>query len=300
MSYIFTLVTPPALLAQSTVDFILHNFSYLTPCWLSHEEAIDFIVPASLTGQKEALTLYQQLKEKLPIDKADLFFTHTESRKKRLLIADMDSTIVANETLDDLAEEIGIGKRIAAITKRAMNGELDFETALKERIALLKNSSTDFLEKTWNKTKLNKGAETVVATMKKQGAYTALISGGFTYFTEKVSNICQFDENHANRLSIQNNQLDGTVILPILGKEAKLFHLQRLIKKLNLSIDESMAIGDGANDLPMLQFAGLGIGFHPKPVVSKQILNKIEFTSLLSALFIQGYKRSDFVSKSPN
>lgn len=296
MSFIFTLVTPPSLLNQSIIDRVRQKFSYLNYQWLSHEEAIDFIAPASINNLTGALTLYQDIKKSLDIDEADFFITCSTHRKKRLLIADMDSTIVKNETLDDLAAEAGIGDRISAITERAMNGELDFETALKERIALLKNVSINFLEKTWNKTKLNEGAKILVATMKNHYAHTALISGGFTYFTEKVSQICQFDENHANQLSFQDNMLDGKIIPPILGKEAKLNHLQRLTKELSLSNDETMAIGDGANDLPMLSSAGLGIGFYPKPIVAEKIINKIQHTSLLSALFVQGYKRNEFTS----
>ncbi len=295
MSFIFTLVTPPSYLTSSYTKIIEHNFPFLNHQWLSQDEAIDLYAPAFIKHQDQALEIYNQIKNNLPLNQADLFLTTSQNRKKRLLIADMDSTIVRTETLDDLASKVGIGERISAITKRAMNGELNFEEALKERIKLLKNISVDYLKETWNKTKLNKGAKLLVATMKNHGAYTVLISGGFTYFTERVSQACHFNENHANKLSIQNNKLDGTIIPPILGKEAKLHHLKRIIKLLNLSIEESIAIGDGANDLPMLKYAGLGLGFYPKPIVAKQLVNKIQHTSLTSALFIQGYKRSEFI-----
>lgn len=295
MVYIFTLVTPPSLLSESIVKKIKNQYSSLHLEWLSQKEALDLTAPSYLTTKKEALSLYEDIRQYLNLNQADFFITSSYHRKKRLLVADMDSTIVHSETLDDLASEVGIGKQIAAITNRAMNGELVFADALKERIALLKDVPALLLEKTWQKIKLNEGAKTLVATMKKNQAYTALISGGFTFFTEKVSQLCGFDEHHANQLSLKNNKLDGTVIPPILGKEAKLSQLQRLIDRLNISVEESMTIGDGANDLPMLTYAGLGIGYYPKPIVAHQIINQIQHTSLLSALFIQGYQRSQFV-----
>lgn len=295
MNYILTLVTPPGILDQSIIDLVSSVTLPEKTIWLSEQEALDIPLPHA-NDQAQALSILQQLKTALSAKPVDIFLTHSEHRRKKLLIADMDSTIVQSETLDDLAAEVGIGEKIAAITKRAMNGELVFADALNERIALLKGVSADLLEKTWQHTKLNHGATTLVATMKKHHAHTALISGGFTFFTQKVTDKCGFNENHANRLSITNNKLDGTVIPPILGKEAKLFHLNRLTKELNLAPQESMTIGDGANDLPMLTHAGLGIGYYPKPIVAEQITNIIQHTSLYSALFIQGYHRSDFVN----
>lgn len=294
MTYLLTLVTPPKFLTQSFVDKILSSYSSLHYEWLSYQEAIDLIPMASL-HKNDAFHLFTDLKKTLNTERVDLFLTSSYQRKKKLFIADMDSTIVQSETLDDLANEVGIGEQIASITKRAMNGQLEFAEALKERIALLNNISTELLEKTWQKIYLNDGAKTLLATMKNNSTYTVLVSGGFTFFTERVAKICGFDENHANRFDIQEGRLTGKVIPPILGKEAKLMHLQRLVNTLNLSTDETMAIGDGANDLSMLSYAGIGIGFRPKPIVAQQILNKIQHTSLLSALFIQGYKRSQFI-----
>lgn len=295
MNYILTLVTPPSLLDHSITDLASLIIPLDKAVWLSEQEALD-IPLLDIKDQAKALSTLQHLKTTLSGKPVDVFLTYSEYRKKKLLIADMDSTIVQSETLDDLAAEVGIGKKIAAITKRAMNGELVFTDALNERIALLKGVSADLLEKTWQHTLLNPGAKTLVATMKKYQAHTALISGGFTFFTQKVADACGFHENHANRLSITNNELDGTVIPPILGKEAKLFHLKRLTKELNLQPEESLTIGDGANDLPMLTHAGLGIGYYPKPIVGEQITNVIQHTSLYSALFIQGYRKSDFVN----
>lgn len=266
--------------------------------WLSDHEAID--VPCLLASSTDSETntaqqVHQSIKKALEDYPIDVFFVSLKSRRKSLLIADMDSTIVRSETLDDLAAEAGIGEHIAAITRRAMNGELVFEDALKKRISLLKGLSVSVLEKAWKKTKLNAGAKTLIATMRKHHAYTALVSGGFTFFTERVSALCNFDENIANRFSITDDHLDGSVIPPILGKEAKLFHLERLQKKLNIDRMATITIGDGANDIPMLSRAGLGIAYHPKPVVAKQIPNQIFHSDLRAALFAQGYPASEFV-----
>lgn len=295
MSYILTLVCPPSSLDQSIVDHlsIIHPTPQLR--WLSEQEAVEVTLPPAIRTPEQALIVHQQLTVALKYTPTDIFLTPSQHRKKKILIADMDSTIVASETLDELAVEVGIGDPIAAITKRAMNGEIAFAKALIERIALLKDVPASLLETTWEKTVLNKGATTLVATMKKHGAHTALISGGFTFFTQKVAEYCGFDENHANQLSIQKGKLDGTVIPPILGKEAKLFHLNRLINELKVPLQETMTIGDGANDLPMLTHAGLGIGYYPKPIVAEQVLNVIRHTNLRSALFIQGYNASEFV-----
>lgn len=294
MPSILTLVTPPTLLDQSIIDLISSIVPTQNLQWLSEQEALDIPLPEH-KDHEQTIHITQKIKQTLSNKPVDVFVTHSEFRKKKLLIADMDSTIVQSETLDDLASEVGIGEQIAAITKRAMNGELVFADALNERISLLKGVSADLLEKTWQHTQLNKGAKTLVATIKKYKAYTALISGGFTFFTQNVANACGFDENHANRLSISNNKLDGTVIPPILGKEAKLFHLKRLTEELKINPKETVTIGDGANDLPMLTHAGLGIGYYPKPIVTEQIVNIIQHTSLESVLFMQGYHRSDFV-----
>lgn len=293
--FFLTVVAQPFSLNQSILDLIHACYAPTEHIkWLSQQEAID--IRLNVCDVREAKPIFEKVKNALSGQKIDVFLTQIIHRRKELLIADMDSTIVQSETLDDLAAEVGIGEHIAAITKRAMNGEIAFADALTERIALLKGVSAELLEKTWQHTQLNPGAKTLVATMKKNGAYTALISGGFTFFTQKVADKCGFDENHANRLSISNNKLDGTVIPPILGKEAKLFHLNRLSKELNIGQYSTMAIGDGANDLPMLTNANLGIGYYPKPIVAEQITNIIQHTSLCSALFMQGYHRSEFVN----
>lgn len=226
----------------------------------------------------------------------DVFLTPKRGQRKGLLIADMDSTIVSSETLDDLAAEVGIGEKIAHITSLSMNGELDFIQAIEERVALLKNVPARLLEITWARhIKLNEGAQTLVATMRAHNAYTALVSGGFTWFTERVASLCGFHEHHANILGIENEKLTGRVVPPILDKSAKLSHLERLAHQRNLRMSATASVGDGANDIAMLQAAGLGVGFHPKPIVQKAVEHVIRHTTLRSLLFIQGYSICNFI-----
>ncbi|MFT8886203.1 MAG: phosphoserine phosphatase SerB, partial [Acetobacter papayae] len=211
---------------------------------------------------------------------------------------DMDSTIVANETLDDLATHAGLGEKVAAITARSMNGELDFATSLRERVALLRGLPTSLLETAWKDVILNPGALEMVRTMSAFGARTALVSGGFTFFTARVAALCGFDEHHANVLLMDKatDSLTGETAQPVLGPDAKLHLLETLQQSHNLPEDAALAIGDGANDLPMLHRAGLGLAFHAKPVVRQAITNQINHASLRAALFAQGYPASVFVS----
>ncbi|GAN68208.1 phosphoserine phosphatase [Acetobacter orleanensis NRIC 0473] len=257
---------------------------------LSPEEAVDIPCPATATERLPAL------RAALEGRAIDAVLTHQASRRKRLLVSDMDSTIVANETLDDLATHAGIGEKIAAITTRSMNGEMDFATALRERVALLKGFPASLLEKAWKDVTLNEGAKTLVQTMRTHGTHTALVSGGFTFFTSRVAGLCGFDEDHANTLLVDDAQgiLTGETGHPVLGPETKLALLDRLAAKHGIPTAETLAIGDGANDLPMLKKAGLGLAFHAKPVVRKAIAAQINQTSLRTALFAQGYPATAF------
>ncbi|MCW9035625.1 MAG: phosphoserine phosphatase SerB [Rhodospirillales bacterium] len=225
----------------------------------------------------------------------DVVAQKAEGRKKKLLVADMDSTIVIGETLDDLAEFAGLKDKVARITERAMNGEVGFRGAINERVALLKGLPESKMAEAMVDVKLTSGAMQLVQTMKANGAYCALVSGGFTYFTSRVAKQVGFHFNRGNNLEIIDGKLSGKVIEPIVGKEAKLESLKDLAMDQGLMLEETMTVGDGANDLPMLKAAGLGIAFHCKPIVAKEAHHKIGFCDLSALLYAQGYKAEEFV-----
>jgi phosphoserine phosphatase len=221
----------------------------------------------------------------------------TEGRRKKLLVADMESTLIENEMLDELADFLGLRERIAGITARAMNGEIDFAAALAERIGLLKGLPVARLDEAARRIRYTPGGATLVATMKRHGAYCALVSGGFTHFTALVKQALGFDSDAANVLTYDGDTLAGTVEPPIVGKEAKLATLQRLAAEQGLSTADAVSVGDGANDLPMLKAAGLGVAFHAKPVVAAQVPTRIDHGDLTSLLYLQGYRLTDFVER---
>jgi phosphoserine phosphatase len=215
-------------------------------------------------------------------------------RRKKLLVADMESTMIHNEMLDELADFLGLREKIAGITARAMNGEIDFAGALNERVSLLKGLSVEKLDEAATRIRYMPGGATLVATMKKHGAYCALVSGGFTYFTAMVRQSLGFDLDAANILKHDGKVLLGTVEPPILGKEAKLAALQRLAGERDFTAAEALTVGDGANDLPMLQAAGLGVAYHAKPTVAAQVRARIDHGDLTALLYLQGYRHTDF------
>ena len=219
------------------------------------------------------------------------------NRRKRLLVADMESTMIENEMLDELADFLGLREKIAGITARAMNGELDFAAALNERVALLQGLPVSKLDEAAKRIRYTPGGATLVATMKKHGATCALVSGGFTYFTAMVRKALGFDLDSANTLKYDGRTLAGAVELPILGKEAKLAMLDKLCADRGLQVGEALTVGDGANDLPMLKAAGLGVAFHAKPVVAAAVSARIDHGDLTALLYLQGYRRSDFVER---
>jgi phosphoserine phosphatase len=225
----------------------------------------------------------------------DAIVTKARGRRKALLIADMDSTIVQGETLDDLAEFAGIGEKIAAITRRAMNGELDFKAALRERVAMLKGLDLGALEKTWQQVRLTPGARELVATMRAKGALTALVSGGFTFFTGKVTAQLGFDVHRSNTLLNDGSVLTGQVGEPILDRDSKLAALIELATQRGVKLQATLAVGDGANDLDMIRAAGLGVAFHAKPIVAKEARAKVDHADLRALLFVQGYPASTFI-----
>ena len=258
------------------------------PVILSHGEAAD--IPLSVPLDQVALRAALDGK---PID---AIVTKSRGRRKALLLADMDSTIVEGETLDELAGFAGVGDHIAAITRRAMNGELDFKAALHERVAMLKGLDLDALEKTWQRVRLTSGARELVATMRARGALTALVSGGFTFFTGKVSTELGFDVHRSNVLLDDGSALTGQVAEPILDRDSKLAALKELAAQRGVKLHATLAVGDGANDLDMIRAAGLGVAFHAKPIVAKEARARVDHADLRALLFAQGYPASAFVS----
>ena len=218
----------------------------------------------------------------------DLLTTAAAGRRRKLLVADMDSTIITGETLDELAALAGTGERVAAITRRSMNGELDFAEALRARVATLAGASVALLEAAWRDVRLQPGARALVATMRRHGARCALVSGGFTFFTDRVARLCGFDAAFANVLRDDGAVLTGTVVEPVLDRGAKLAIMCRLAA--GLQPGETLAVGDGANDLDMLRGAGLGIAFRPKPVLAAAVANRVEHADLRALLFAQGFR----------
>lgn len=217
-------------------------------------------------------------------------------RRKKLLVADMDSTIIQQECIDEMADVLGIKDKVAAITERAMRGELKFEAALLQRLGLLIGLKEAELGRVFEeRITLMAGARTLIATMKSDGARTALVSGGFTFFTGRVAKLVGFDEHHSNTLALADGKLTGKVVGPILGREAKLATLQRLSNALRLPAEASLAVGDGANDLAMVKAAGLGVAFRAKPIVAAEASASITHGDLTALLYLQGYKRSEFV-----
>ncbi|MBN8952305.1 MULTISPECIES: phosphoserine phosphatase SerB [unclassified Rhizobium] len=226
----------------------------------------------------------------------DLIVQETETRRKKLLIADMDSTMIGQECIDELAAEVGLKEKVADITARAMNGEIAFEPALRERVALLKGLPLSVVDDVIAKhITLTPGGPELIATMKAKGYYTALVSGGFTVFTSRIGATLGFDENRANILLEENNILTGLVEEPILGMQAKVDALIDIAETLGISTDDAMAVGDGANDLGMLKLAGAGVALHAKPTVSAQAKMRIDHGDLTALLYIQGYRKTDFV-----
>lgn len=217
------------------------------------------------------------------------------NRRKRLLVADMDSTIVTGETLDELAVHAGVGEQVAAITRDSMEGRLDFTQALRARVSMLRGLPLGALERTWSGVRLTSGARTLVVTMRAHGARAVLVSGGFTFFTGRVAALCGFDAHEANALLDDGAALTGAVGEPILDRDAKLAALRRWAETLGLGLSDALAVGDGANDLSMIREAGLGVAFHAKPITANAAGARVDHADLRALLFFQGYVRSEFV-----
>ncbi len=229
----------------------------------------------------------------------DAIATVARGRRKRLLVCDMDSTIVTSETLDELAAHAGLGEQVAAITRRSMNGQVDFASALRERVALLRGLPLDALEATWRATRLTPGAAELVATMRAHGATTVLVSGGFTWFTGRVAAVCGFDLHRANMLLDDGARLTGAVAEPILDRAAKLATLREIAAARGIDLAETLAVGDGANDLAMIEAAGLGIAFHARPIVAAAARARVDHCGLRALLFAQGFHAAEIVRPPP-
>lgn len=256
--------------------------------WLAPGIACDLPFDGPLAGPAAAVAL----------PGIDAVAVPAHGRRKRLLVADMESTMIENEMLDELAEFLGLREKIAGITARAMNGEIDFANALFERVLLLKGLPVAMLAEAAGRIRYMPGGPALIATMRANGAYCALVSGGFTFFTNLVHGQLGFDSHAANTLTHDGATLSGTVELPVLGKEAKIATLQRLSRERGVALEDTMAVGDGANDLPMLQGAGLGVAFHAKPIVASQVAARIDNGDLTALLYLQGYRRSEFIGET--
>lgn len=218
-----------------------------------------------------------------------------EGRRKRLLISDMESTVIRQEMLDELGALAGLGARIADITHRAMNGEIDFKTSLRERVELLAGLPETALEAAESRIELMPGARALVRTMRGAGAHCVLVSGGFRRFTRRVAELCGFDDEIGNHPELADGRLTGRLVDPILDADAKAERLVRTVVDRRIPIRASLAIGDGANDLPMLEIAGLGLAFHAKPAVAARARNRLDHADLTAALYAQGYRRTEIV-----
>jgi phosphoserine phosphatase len=296
MSFVATLICHPANPALDST--VLDGARALLPSaqpaqWLFDEVAAD--IPFG-DGSEDIGVISQRLRaarEDLPID---IVVQPAIARRKMLLLADMDSTMIGQECIDELADFVGLKAHVAAITERAMRGEIAFEPALSERVALLKGLAVDVVEKVIReRITLTPGGRELVATMRAHGAWTCLISGGFTLFTEAIAAKIGFQENRGNELVVRDGKLTGEVTEPILGRAAKLATLIELREAADLDNIDTLVVGDGANDLDMIGEAGLGVAFHAKPAVATAAAARIDYGDLTALLYAQGYRRDEFV-----
>jgi len=295
MSLVATLICHPAnpALDSTVVDGARAILTQPGPAhWLFDEVAVD--IP--FTGSEDIAAIVsrlQQARGDLPID---IVVQPQIDRRKKLFLADMDSTMIGQECIDELADFAGLKAHVAAITERAMRGEIAFEPALRERVALLKGLAVSVVDEVLKqRITLTSGGRELVATMRAHGAYTCLISGGFTLFTNAVAAMIGFQENRANVLKVEDGKLTGDVAEPILGRAAKLATLVELRESFDLDNLDTLVVGDGANDLGMIEAAGLGVAYHAKPAVAAAAAARIDYGDLTALLYAQGYRREEFV-----
>jgi len=250
-------------------------------------------VPVAETG----LETLSQLRQQASQSGIDINILPATGRRKKLLIADMDSTIITSESLDDMAEIANLAAAITPITERAMRGELDFEAALDERVALLRGQPSSLVDQALAAVKLTGGAECLVRTMRSHDASCFLVSGGFTAITGPVATMCGFDDHHANVLETENGYLTGTVTKRVLDRETKLTFLDDYCARLGITRDDAVCVGDGANDMVMLQAAGLGVALKGKPLLREAVSTQLNHTNLLGLLYLQGFSEAQFVTR---
>jgi phosphoserine phosphatase len=281
--------------AAREIVSVANGVVWQEPRWLSPGEACELSFEAADSAAARAIRDGAAARwRQAPID---VCVMPAEGRRKGLLVADMDSTIIQQECIDEMADVLGLKPRIAAITERAMRGELAFEAALTERLGLLAGLAESDLKRVFDeRITLMPGARTLVATMRAAGAFTALVSGGFSFFTSRVAAAVGFDVNRANTLELVDGRLTGQVVGPILAREAKLAALEHYRNANGLAAGATMAVGDGANDLAMIKAAGLGVAYRAKPVVAAEAHAGITHGDLTALLYLQGYARADFAN----
>lgn len=290
--YVATLIADPVKknLSGGTAATIAHELGRDEFEWLAGSIACDIPLDEMPDNFESVWGIAQE-------EKLDLVLQPAENRRKKILLADMDSTMIRQECIDELADVAGVGERVAGITARAMNGELDFDGALRERVGLLAGLDATVIQTVLEtRITLMPGGRELLATMKAHGAYCALVSGGFTDFTTAIADKLGFDENRANTLLHKDGKLTGKVKTPILGREAKVQALDDITKKLGLSDTDVIAVGDGANDLGMLTRAGRGVALHAKPVVAAECNTRLNFADLTGLLYVQGYAANEFAT----
>jgi phosphoserine phosphatase len=297
MSLVATLICNPAnpALDSTVIDGARAILPSAGPAkWLWDEVAADIPFGDGHEDIAAIATRLREAREDLPID---IVVQPVLGRRKKLFLADMDSTMIGQECIDELADFVGLKAHVAAITERAMRGEIAFEPALRERVALLKGLSVDVVDKAIaERITLTPGGRELVATMRAHGAYTCLISGGFTLFTRAIAAQIGFQENRGNQLIVENGKLTGEVREPIIGRDAKFATLIELREGFDLDNIDTLVAGDGANDLGMIQAAGLGVAFHAKPTVAAAAAARIDHGDLTALLCAQGFTRAEFVS----